>query len=174
MNTSRTLVQRRILINATANWLGFATQAVVAFFMVPALVRGLGDRPYGIWSLVDSILSYLNLFDVGIAASVLRYVAKFHETEDHDSLNRVFSTSLCIFATAGCCVLLIALGLALPWARPLGVPADLATDTRWLLVLLGINVGIGLPLGTFAAVLDGLARYPAKTVVRTMAFLLRS
>src|SRR5262245_34126876 len=100
MNASRTLPQRRILINAIANWLGFATQVVVAFFMVPALVQGLGDRPYGIWSLVDSVLAYLNLFDVGIAASVLRYVAKFHEIKNHDSLNRVFSTSLCMFAVA--------------------------------------------------------------------------
>src|SRR5438132_7743515 len=92
---------RAILTNALANWLGFAAQLLVAFFVSPRLVHGLGDRRYGLWSLIDSILAYLMLFDLGVAASVVRYVARFEAIQDRESRNRVFSTSLCIFAVAG-------------------------------------------------------------------------
>ena len=97
MSTSK----RNILINAAANWVGFTAQLVAAFLLSPILVHGLGAPRYGLWSLVESILAYLLLFDLGVAASVVRYVARFEAVRDRDNLNRVFSTSLCIFGVAG-------------------------------------------------------------------------
>src|SRR5438445_6369784 len=112
MLESETTGRRRLLTSAAANWMGFAAQIAAAFFLAPILVHGLGDRRYGIWSLVESILAYLMLFDLGVAASVVRYVARFEATRDRDNLNRVFSTSVCIFAAAGIIALLLSVGLA--------------------------------------------------------------
>src|SRR5260370_18810859 len=95
------MTNRRIVVNAIANWVGFAAQLVVAFFMSPLLVHGLGAPRYGIWSLVESILAYLMLFDLGVAASVVCYIARFEANADQDRLNRIFSTSVCIFSAAG-------------------------------------------------------------------------
>src|SRR6266702_3940277 len=113
-------VKSRIVVNAAANWLGFAAQLVTAFFLAPRLVHGLGDEHNGIWSLIESILAYLLLFDLGVAVSVVRYVARFEATRDWDKLNRVFSTSLVIFGVAGGLALLVALALAFPFANLLG------------------------------------------------------
>jgi O-antigen/teichoic acid export membrane protein len=174
MTTPAGTGRRALLINAIANWLGFAAQLAIAFFLAPVLVHGLGDRRNGIWSLVESILAYLMLFDLGVAASVVRYVAKFEATRDRDSLNRVFSTSVCIFAGAGALVLAIALGLAWLGMDLFRVPDDLLGEARWMLALLGFNLAAGLPLGVFPSVLDGLGRYPVKTLVRTSCLLVRS
>src|SRR5260370_37397757 len=119
------MTNRQIVANAVANWIGFAVQLVVAFFISPILVHGLGAPRYGVWSLVESILAYLMLFDLGVAASVVRYIARFEANGDQDRLNRIFSTSLCIFAAAG----LIVAGLA-GWLGSFGgsrvqVPAEL-------------------------------------------------
>jgi O-antigen/teichoic acid export membrane protein len=164
----------RVLTNALANWLGFAVTAVVVFFMSPILVRGLGDARYGVWSLIESILAYLALCDLGIGAAVLRYVARFEGLGDRDRLNRVFSTSLAIFAAMGGVALLATLVLAFAWARPLGVPESLAEDTRWLLVLLGLNLAVGLPFSVYEAALTGLGHYPTNTVLRLSSLLARS
>jgi O-antigen/teichoic acid export membrane protein len=163
-----------LLTNALANWLGFAVNLVVAFFLFPLLVHGLGERRYGIWWLVESILAYLMLFDLGVAAAVVRYVAHFEATDDQESLNRVFSTSICIFSIAGGLVLALALFLAFPGLSLLSVPDDLVVEYRWLLVLLGFNLAAGLPLNVFPCVLDGLGRFPSKTAVRTVTLLVRS
>jgi O-antigen/teichoic acid export membrane protein len=165
---------RRIIVNAVANWIGFAAQLLVAFFMSPILVHGLGAPRYGIWSLVESILAYLMLFDLGVAASVVRYVARFEANCDQDRLNRIFSTSLCIFAAAGLIVAVIAVGLASLGATMVKVPPELVHEARWMLVLLGLNLSLGLPLNVFASLLDGLARYPAKTAIRTAVLVART
>jgi O-antigen/teichoic acid export membrane protein len=167
-------VRSQIVVNAVANWVGFAAQMVVAFFLAPILVHALGDERNGIWSLVESILAYLMLFDLGVAVSVVRYVARFEATRDWDKLNRIFSTSLVIFAGAGALAMLVALGLAFPLAPVLGIAEELRTDAQWMLVLLGLNLAIGLPLSVFPCVLDGLGRYPAKTILRTTVLIIRS
>jgi hypothetical protein len=36
-------VRSQIIVNGAANWLGFAAQLIVAFFLAPILVHALGD-----------------------------------------------------------------------------------------------------------------------------------
>src|SRR5262245_36324127 len=108
--------RRRILINAAANWIGFAANIAVAFFLCPILVHGLGQERYGLWSLVESVLVYLTLLDLGIAASVVRYTARFDAIGEKDNVNRVFSASLILFAIAALITDLIGAGLALAGA----------------------------------------------------------
>src|SRR5262245_26449966 len=118
MSRSASAGKRNILTNATANWLGFAGQVIVAFFLTPVLNQALGLDRYGIWSLVESILAYLVLLDFGIGASVVRFVAKFETTQDYQQVNRVFSTSICLFAAAGLLALVLTVTAAvwvLPW-----------------------------------------------------------
>jgi len=167
-------MNRRIVVNAVANWIGFAAQLLVAFFTSPILVHGLGAPRYGIWSLVESILAYLMLFDLGVAASVVRYVARFEANGDQDRLNRIFSTSVCIFSAAGLAVAALTVILASFGATLVKVPAELVHEARWMLVLLGLNLSVGLPLNIFPSLLDGLARYPAKTAIRTVGLIGRT
>jgi O-antigen/teichoic acid export membrane protein len=171
---SPTTGRRGLMCSVAANWVGFATQIATAFFISPVLVHGLGDRRYGIWSLVESVLAYLMLFDLGVAASVVRYVARFEATRDQDALNRVFNASFCIFAAAGTAILGITLIVAYPAFGLLHVPEDLAAEGRWMLILLGLNLAVGLPMSVFTCLLDGLGRYPAKSAIRTASILLRS
>jgi O-antigen/teichoic acid export membrane protein len=166
--------QRNILTNAAVNWIGSVVPLVIAFFLSPVLVNGLGGQRYGIWSLVESILAYLTLFDLGVTASVVRYVAKFEATADTNRLNRVFNTSLAIFTAAGLLALGIALAIAFVALPLFAIPVALHEEARWLLVLLGLNLALGLPLSVFPSLLDGLGRYPAKTALRTTALLVRS
>lgn len=166
MENSKITGRRHVLTNAVASWLSFAATVVVTFFMSPVLVHALGDRDYGVWALVESVLAYLTLFDLGIGAAVVRYVARFHETQEMGNLNRIFSTSLAIFATLGMMALAVTMALAFGWARPLAVPAELAELTRWLLVLLGLNLAVGLPLGVYDSLLCGLGQYPLRTTIQ--------
>jgi O-antigen/teichoic acid export membrane protein/GT2 family glycosyltransferase len=165
--------RRALLVNGVASWLGFAAQVVATFFLSPILIHGLGDRRYGIWALIDSILAYLMLFDLGVGAAVVRFVARFEAARDRDELSRVFSTSVFIFTLAGAAAFCIGAATALFGLGAMGVPADLQAEARVAVMLLSVNMALGLPLGVFPAVLDGLGRYPAKTAVRTAGLILR-
>src|SRR3954467_8609803 len=92
---------RRLLVGAVTNWLAFAATLLVGFFLTPYSVRKLGDGPYGVWAFVESILAYFTLFDLGIAACVVRFVARLHTIGVRDELNRLVSTCLALFLGLG-------------------------------------------------------------------------
>jgi O-antigen/teichoic acid export membrane protein len=173
MNSSASTGKVNLATNALVNFAGFAVGMLVTLWLAPILIHSLGDRRYGIWALVESVLAYLMLFDLGVAASVVRYVAKFEAARDTAGLNRVFSTSICIFLAAGACILAASGLCALAAGHLLDIPGDLLAEARWLLLLLGFNLALGLPLSVFPCVLDGLGRYPAKTGIRTVSILIR-
>ncbi len=159
-------VRHRLLLSAVSNWLAFAAVMLVSFFMTPYMIRKLGDGPYGVWAFVESLLAYLTLFDLGIAACVVRYVAKFRRTGEADRLTGLLSTTWFLFWGLAVGVLLVG-GAVIPASvagmESGGVPR--AEAVAFGLLMLG-NLAATLPLSVFPAVLDGLERYGSKSLVR--------
>ena len=146
LNSSSRLSLRQVPLNALASWSTYAAAIVAAFVVSPIVVRGLGDQRYGVWSLVESILVYLTLFDFGLSASVVRYVARFEAIADPDRRNRVFSTSLALFGIIG--VVIFAIAAALGAAGPFlfRIPPDLvveAMDVRFAGAQLRTGAAVG-------------------------------
>lgn len=168
------MAKKTIAINVLANWSSLLANIVITFFLTPILVSGLGDRRYGIWSLVESIIAYLTLFDLGIAASVVRFAARFEGLGDRDQLNRVACTSLALFAGAGAIVLSIAGGLLAggwPWGT---IPGELTGEARAVLLLLALNLSLRLALGVFPSLLEGLQLFSVKAAIRTAMLVVRA
>src|SRR5262245_49351405 len=116
---------RSLVANACGNTLAVVAAIAVSFFMAPVVLRALGDARYGAWSFAESFLAYLTLFDLGVAAAIVRFVPKFRVSDDFAALNRLFSTCLAFFTAAAGCAVVLGLGfylVALDWF--LNVPAD--------------------------------------------------
>jgi O-antigen/teichoic acid export membrane protein len=165
---------RRVLVGAVTNWLAFAATLLVGFFLTPYLVRRLGDGPYGVWAFVESILAYFTLFDLGIAACVVRFVARFHATGDRDELNRLVSTCLALFLGLGLAMFALGAGLLpalMTSIEKAGVPAD---DVIAFSLLMVANLAVTLPLSLFPSILDGLERFALKSAVRVVMLTVRT
>src|SRR5438105_13295771 len=99
--------KRSLLFGAVTNWAAFAATMLVAFFLAPYLIRSLGDARYGVWCVVESILAYFTLFDLGVAACLVRFVARFHATDERAELHKLVSACLAVRLVAAACALLI-------------------------------------------------------------------
>jgi O-antigen/teichoic acid export membrane protein len=165
---------RRVLVGAATNWLAFGATLLVGFFLTPYMVRRLGDGPYGVWFFVDNVLSYFTLFDLGIAACVVRFVARFHATGDRDELNRLVSTCLALFLGLGGLLFAVGAGLLPALVSSIekaGVPAGEVVAFSLLMVA---NLAVTLPLSLFPSVLDGLERFALKSAVRIAVLAIRT
>jgi O-antigen/teichoic acid export membrane protein len=164
---------RSLLLGAATNWAAFAATLLVAFFLAPYLIRSLGDARYGVWCVVEAILAYFTLFDLGIAACLVRFVAKYHATDERAELNKLVSACFALFAIAAVCALVIGGGL-LPFVassleRKLGDHGDVAP----FMFLMLANLAITLPLSVFPTILDGLQRFAPKSVARLLFLAVR-
>jgi O-antigen/teichoic acid export membrane protein len=169
------LVSRRALIaNAAGNTLGLVAQLAVSFFMAPVVLAALGKTRYGVWSFVESFLAYLMLFDLGVAASLVRFVPRHVATGDRDGLNRIFTACVLFFAAVAAVACMVGVTFAL-WVADwfLNIPDDLSAEARLVFILAVVNFALSLPLGAFPAILDGLGALSAKSATRTTFLLLR-
>lgn len=87
--------------------------AAIALFSVPLLLRYLGKSDYGIWLTVGSVLTWFQLFDVGIGNGLRNRLAAVLSVNDFESGQKVVSTAyvlialMALFATALLYVLVV-------------------------------------------------------------------
>jgi O-antigen/teichoic acid export membrane protein len=167
-------IRTSFLVGAATNWLAFAAALAVSFFLTPYLIGSLGKPRYDVWCVVESVLAYFTLLDMGVAACLVRSVARHHAAEDRDSLNRVASACLAVFLAAGAAALVIGVPVLLALSPRLAARAGGGGDVLPFMLLMLANLAATLPLSLFPSVLDGLERFAAKSVVRVAFLLLRT
>lgn len=163
-----------MLLSAAANGLAFIAQLAVAFFLAPPMLRYFGRERYGAWSFVESILAYFMLFDLGMAATLVRYVPKCRAENDGNLMNRIVSGCLLVFSGAGVLALLLGTGVVALILRYSSKIPDTMHQEAWGMSLVSLAaLGLVLPLSVFSAILDGLGRFTLKSGLRTAFLSLR-
>ena len=156
----------RILIrNILSNWVGFAVQAVVVFFLTPFIISTLGDARYGIWALVTGLTGYYGLLDLGFRSGITQYLARYLATDEFDELNRTASTACVVLA---CCGALIgAASLVIAWMAPsiFTIPMDAVAESRWCICVIGLSTAIQFAFFPFSAVFAAAQRYDLANLI---------
>jgi O-antigen/teichoic acid export membrane protein len=155
----------RLIHNALANYAGQFATIAVALLLTPILLQGLGPSMYGVWVLVVSIQGLGGLLDLGIAASVVKFVAQHEALGEAGERNRVVSTTFYLHLGIGFATFLVLALFAqggLPYLNLL--PAELA-EARSALLVAGAGLMLLLPLSVPGNLLIGLRRYQASNMV---------
>jgi O-antigen/teichoic acid export membrane protein len=161
-------------LGAATNWLAFAATLAVSFFLTPYLIGALGKPRYDVWCVVESVLAYFTLLDMGVAACLVRYVARHHASDDRDGLNRIASSCLAVFLAAGAVALAVGVPVLFALSDRLEAKAGSPGDVLPFMLLMLANLAATLPLSVFPSVLDGLERFATKSAVRIGFLLLRT
>src|SRR5947209_4551303 len=166
--------KRSIVKNVGSSWLGLAVNVAVGILVSPYILHKLGDDAFGLWVLVFAITGYYGLFDFGIRSSVVRYVAKFHATNDQQELNKLVSTSLASYSCIG--LLLLALtGIGSFFVDKLfHVSPSYMGTARLLFLMVGTSLALNFPMGVFSGTLEGLQKFYFINLVNITTTLTRA
>ena len=164
---------RHIARNVFSNWLATAANMGVGFFLSPFIVHRLGNEAYGIWVLAISSIGYLGLLDLGMRSSVLRFVSKGHTKGDHQGTSEALSAALWVRLQISGVILLASAVLAYVFPLFFKVPARLAIDARWAVMIIGLNLAITMSMGVFGGVISALNRYDLQTRVTLLQLIIR-
>ena len=153
--------------------LNLVANVIVAFFMMPFVIRSIGDRWYGLWILVGTLVGYYGFFDLGLSSALQRFVSRAIGTEDFEEMNSIFNTSFILFLGAG------ALAILITFAIITGCPLfmDNAADIdifRIVILFVGLNMAISLPLRAFEGFLYAQVRYDVVNIILILKLLIRT
>jgi len=130
----------------------------VWFFLTPFMVSHLGHTTYGLWALIGSIVAYASLLDLGIAASIVKFVAEHRAREEHEELTAMLASCLGAFLALGALVVTLGATLAPFLPNIFDIPAHDQRTASWAILAAAANAGLSLPLSIPNAVLFGLQR----------------
>ena len=101
----------QLLKNVTTGWMAFIIQVLVVLFITPFVINTLGKGLYGVWALVVSVMTFLNILDLGITSAMRRYYSRAIGQNDPEQQLKVFNTSLVMFLLISALCLTLTLAL---------------------------------------------------------------
>lgn len=83
---------RKVIKNTIYNNLGYSWQLLVSLLLIPFIIHKLGVEQFGIWVLLEVIVTYLSLLDfTGIGGAFVKYIAEYHTKKDFKNCNHVIN-----------------------------------------------------------------------------------
>lgn len=152
-------MSKRLLLNSLSGVFLFIVTIVVTFIMSPVIIRSLGNRDYGFWEIVMSVVGYMGLLDLGIGPALLRFISVAHGKEDREDLQQTISTAFAFFLVIGLVVLLLFFLLSyFPEVIAGKAKQDMA-NLSTVFVLVGLNALVLFPMQVVTTALMGIQRH---------------
>jgi O-antigen/teichoic acid export membrane protein len=169
-----TRLASRLINNAIFNLFGTIWPILLALITTPYIVHGLGLEPYGVLVLVSAVLGYVLLLDLGLDASLVKYVAQYRAVEDFETLRTYIGTALIIYAMVGLTGCLIIGGLTNPLVGLLKIAPDLRPVAQFVFYVGAVGFLVNLISGAFRAVVTGFQRYDLSNLIDVSAGTVQS
>src|SRR6266498_1314245 len=150
---------RKIARGAVWSWSKLVLTGALSFFVSPYVVHHLGSTTYGVWVLINSMVSYMALLDLGMRGAVVRFVSADQPRGLHNEASKAVSAALWFRLWLGAVAIVATVGLSLVSTRIFHIPAELHTATRVAILLSGTNLALSLTFGVFSGVLNALHRF---------------
>jgi len=152
----------------------FGGYLVIAFVLSPILIRGLGNRDYGIWEISLSLLSYFRILDLGLGPALVRFVAAAQGAGDRTRMTAIHQSSVAVLGLVGV-VNLALFAILSRFAEPVFnvAPGDVA-GLPTLVLLAGASLSVqfaGIPSLAF---LQGLQRHYQVNAIRLTVYVIQS
>ena len=138
-----------------------AMSIIINLIYTPFMLKILGESEYGIYSLVSSIIAYLNLLSLGFGASYIRFYSKYKQCEDEEGIAKLNGLYLIVFLTMGIVALITGLTLAFNvdvFFNNTYTANDLYI-AKILMIFLAINMCISFPASVFVSYITSQEKF---------------
>lgn len=131
---------------------------IVSFFMMPFLIKQLGDRWYGILAILTALAGYYYFVDFGLHSAVTRFFTLYVTKEDTENANVIINTSLVIYSLLALLIVILALGVMYFAYHFIDDAGDMKT-IRLAIIIMGMTLAFEFPFKAFTGVLGAYLRY---------------
>ena len=170
--TKNKIIRRRLVSGTFYNYTTQIITLAIGFFLTPFILNHLGAAQYGLWILVGSFVTYGQLLDLGITSAVIKYTPEFLARGETGEAQKLIATALQIYAAMGLLAIGISVAIAPVFPTLFNVPPDERATASWVVLVMGVIVGIELPGLTVYSVLRGLQRHDLLNLLNIISTLL--
>ena len=127
----------------------------------PVMLRLLGQSEYGLYQLVQSVVSYLGLLSLGFTASYVRYFSRLKAEGDREGVSRLNGMFMTVFLVIACIALACG-GVMVSNIRGIfstGLTEGEYARARVLMILMVVNLALTFPNSVFTCITSAHERF---------------
>lgn len=165
----------RSIINMLSGAVGYVIPMILNLAFTPIIVSKLGHDAFGLQSLVNVIIGYLMIADMGLDIPVTRYIAEYNAKGDNVRMVKLLSSTLQLYLIIGLSGMVIIFGLS-HWlvGSVFRVPSELHSDALIVFLLAGIGFLGGIMSMWGKSIFNGLQRYEIANGISVVSNFLSS
>lgn len=143
------------------SYINLAISFVIPFVYTPLMLRMLGQAEYGLYSLSNSVISYLSLLSFGFGTTIVRYIAKYRAEGNLKAEEETFGFFLTLYGLLGLLVMtggmILSANAGSIFAK--GLTASEIGKMRTLTLIMAFNTALSFPLSVFSSMAIAHERY---------------
>ncbi|WP_353540198.1 oligosaccharide flippase family protein [Colwellia sp. KU-HH00111] len=171
MNKNSTL--HRLISGGGLRAISLTLSIIIAFLMMPFVVKHLGERWYGLWVIVGSLIGYYGVLDFGLSSACQRFIAKALHNDKDGEINTIVSSSFLLFSALSIFSILITCFVL--WLSPMFFPVGEELRTFQVVIsILGIKTAIMFLFMVFNGIISAHLRYDIDSYIEIFKLALRT
>lgn len=150
-------------LGVAISYMTLAFNIVVGMVYTPFMISKLGDGLYGIYSLANSLISFVTLLDLGFGQTLVRYISHASVTGNKEEEHKLNGFFLKLYFFISLIALII--GIFVVYIYPVVAANTFSSDETYLFrivfSILLINVVVSFPMSVFSATLNAYEQFLA-------------
>ena len=141
----------QLKIGVVLSYLSIILGSIVSIVYTPMMLRLLGQSEYGLYTTVNSTISYLGLLNFGFGASYVRYYFKYKTKNDEENIARLNGMYISVFMVLTAICLVAGSVLVMNTENIFGAKfteGEIAT-AKVLMTILVVNMALSFPNTVF-------------------------
>jgi O-antigen/teichoic acid export membrane protein len=157
----------QIKAGAVLSYVNLALSSLIPFFYTPVMLRMLGEAEYGLYSLSNSVISYLSLLSFGFGGTIVRYISMYRAKNDRKKVEETFGFFLLLYCGIAILVFLCGIGLAnhADIIFKKGLTNEEISKIKILMLIMAFNSALSFPVSVFSSVIISYERYIFRKLV---------
>ena len=149
------------------SYINLGISCIIPFLYTPIMLRMLGQKEYGLYSLAHSVISYLTLLSFGFGSTIVRYISKYRAEENKDAVEKSFGFFLGIYVFLGALVFIIGFGVS-NYVEPIfhrGLTGTEIDKVHILIIIMSFNTMLSFPISVFSSIITSYERYVYRKLI---------
>lgn len=159
--------KNQLRIGVLLSYINLGISCIIPFVYTPIMLRILGQSEYGLYSLANSVISYLTLLTFGFGSTVIRYLSKYRAEDNKEGVEKTFGLFLELYSIAALIVLIVGIFISFNVEEIFhrGLTGDEINKIHVLILIMTFNTALSFPLSVFSSVITSYERYIYRKVI---------
>lgn len=169
------MIKNQRKIGAILSYVVIALNMIVGLSYTPFLIRSLGQSEYGLYSIINTVISYLTVMDMGFGNSIIIYTSRFINQGDKEKQDKLHGMFFLIYCVIGVIATLIGIILFFNVDTLFGnsMTVDELSKARIMMLILTFNLAVTFPLSIFGNIITAHEKFIINKMIKILQILLQ-